>query len=306
MSLGWSVYDLTDWSLFGLGFLALAAVTLQLFRNPTLLRLDDSNDALRHEPELPALALVVLVWMLGVSSLPSLLGLTDPRTGDPTVPGSTDWMRLELGDAGLKVLLSLLMAVVLVRAHRRNSAESDAIRATLGEPPPPVRTHTVARRITNSIGLGVLVALALLPFCYVQLLVVNQVWDWLRPDQVRPQHPTLEWLTRLISNRQVVILLLVKAAVITPLIEELFFRGVLLGSVRRLLGSSWSAVLLSSVAFGLVHMGVPASVLPLTSMGVVLAVLRIRAGLAACVIAHGLFNVRTLALALIDPARIEG
>lgn len=69
------------------------------------------------------------------------------------------------------------------------------------------------------------------------------------------------------------ILLFIGAAVLTPLWEEIFFRGVLFAAVGRKWGMAW-AVIGSAVVFSAVH-GVPILLPYLFTMGVILALLRL-------------------------------
>src|SRR4051812_6393190 len=91
------------------------------------------------------------------------------------------------------------------------------------------------------------------------------------------------------------ITLLVLLVVIgAPLVEELFFRGLLLRSVAHRFGPGW-AIAASSLAFGLVHfelIQLPA----LIAFGVVLGLLAVRTGrLGPGIAAHMAFNAVTVA-----------
>jgi membrane protease YdiL (CAAX protease family) len=82
-----------------------------------------------------------------------------------------------------------------------------------------------------------------------------------------------------------------------PLVEELFFRGLLLRSIARRFGDRW-AVAGSAVAFGLAHFE-PLLFPALVGLGVVLAILALRTGrLGPGIWAHAAFNsVVAIALA---------
>ncbi|MGI8683500.1 MAG: CPBP family intramembrane glutamic endopeptidase [Acidimicrobiales bacterium] len=78
-----------------------------------------------------------------------------------------------------------------------------------------------------------------------------------------------------------------------PLIEELFFRGLLQRSAARRFGPR-AAIGVSAVAFGLAHFQ-PVQLLGLTAFGVVLGVLARRAGrLGPALVAHMAFNATTV------------
>lgn len=95
-----------------------------------------------------------------------------------------------------------------------------------------------------------------------------------------------------------VVLLALIVAIGAPLIEELFFRGLLMRAIERLLGTA-AAVVLSAVAFGITHFELlqfPA----LAAFGAVLAVLTARAErLGPAIFAHFAFNASTVVLLLV-------
>ena len=78
-----------------------------------------------------------------------------------------------------------------------------------------------------------------------------------------------------------------------PLVEELFFRGLLQRAVDRTHGPRW-AIAVSAVAFGITHFQ-PVQLLGLVAFGVVLAVLAQRAGrLGPALVAHVAFNATSV------------
>ena len=81
-----------------------------------------------------------------------------------------------------------------------------------------------------------------------------------------------------------------------PIVEELFFRGLLLQAAERRFGPG-PAVAVSAVVFGLTHFQ-PIQLLGLAAFGVVLAVLVRRASgrLGPALVAHMAFNATTVAL----------
>lgn len=85
-----------------------------------------------------------------------------------------------------------------------------------------------------------------------------------------------------------------------PIVEELYFRGLLLGALKYRFSrfsdsiSSFFAALLSSILFGLAH-GEPLQLLGLAFFGLILAALRLKFGrLGPGMFAHGAFNAVTL------------
>jgi membrane protease YdiL (CAAX protease family) len=88
------------------------------------------------------------------------------------------------------------------------------------------------------------------------------------------------------------------AMVIAPLIEELTFRVLIYGGLRRVY-SGRVAMLISAAAFGLVHFDPPTTVLPMFVFGIILAKLMEHTGsYIACVVAHAAFNIYSVAVAL--------
>lgn len=147
----------------------------------------------------------------------------------------------------------------------------------------------------SDLGVGVLVALA------VQLLLLPAIGLLLQPLLGEPEvsGPVQDLLDK--SQGLAFIGLVLSVAVGAPIVEELFFRGLLLRALQKRRVPNSVAVLLSSVAFGLAH----ASALPfkavvlvmlsLTAFGAVLAMLAIRTGrLGAGIVAHAAFNLFTL------------
>ncbi|MEE8535077.1 MAG: CPBP family intramembrane glutamic endopeptidase, partial [Kiloniellales bacterium] len=87
--------------------------------------------------------------------------------------------------------------------------------------------------------------------------------------------------------------MLIVAGVIVPFAEELFFRGLLYGWLRRRIGA-WLAALASALFFSLLH-NILWLVPALTVLGVILARVYEKSGsLWAVMVTHGLFNAVTV------------
>ena len=146
----------------------------------------------------------------------------------------------------------------------------------------------------SDLGLGLLVALA------VQILVLPAIAFLLRPLLGEPEvsGPVQDLLDK--SQGLAFLGLVLSVAVGAPLVEELFFRGLLLRSLQRRV-PDWAAVALSAAAFGLAHgsalpvEAVALVILSLTVFGAILAILAIRTGrLGPSIVAHAVFNLFTL------------
>lgn len=82
-----------------------------------------------------------------------------------------------------------------------------------------------------------------------------------------------------------------------PLVEEIFFRGVLMGALKRL--GSAIAVLVSAVAFAFVHFGQLLAMPAFVVLGVVLALLVLGTRrLGPAIVTHATFNAITMAVLL--------
>ena len=99
-------------------------------------------------------------------------------------------------------------------------------------------------------------------------------------------------------------------AILAPLTEEVYFRGIVLGWMRRHWGMAW-AIGLSSLAFGIMHLkwmtpggtGGMVATAELVAMGILLALVAVRTGsLWASVITHGVNNcLAALAAVFLTP-----
>ena len=147
----------------------------------------------------------------------------------------------------------------------------------------------------SDLGVGVLVAVG------VQLLLLPGIGLLLRPLLGEPEvsGPVQDLLDR--SQGPAFIGLILSVAVGAPIVEELFFRGLLLRSLQKRRVPTALAVFLAAAAFGLAHgsaLPIDAVVLVMVSLtvfGAVLAVLAIRTGrLGASIVAHSAFNLFTL------------
>ncbi|MBN2584745.1 MAG: CPBP family intramembrane metalloprotease [Planctomycetes bacterium] len=152
------------------------------------------------------------------------------------------------------------------------------------------------RRLAKSVGYGLVLLLAAEPLIVATLAIGNGVHAWLRGPA--PGHPVLQSLGQGPQPVQMIVLF-VTAGLVIPFFEELFFRGILQTTLMRS-GSAVAAITVSSLLFGLVHLPVPTSVVPLTILGWAMgyAFYRTRS-LASCVAMHSAFNLLSLSLTVL-------
>jgi membrane protease YdiL (CAAX protease family) len=152
------------------------------------------------------------------------------------------------------------------------------------------------RRIDLAVGLGVGIG--------AQLVIVPGVALLLRPLLGQPEvsGPVRKLVDA--ANGPAVVGLILIAVVGAPLVEELFFRGLLLRSIEKRFGSVW-AIVGSSVLFGLAHpQDLPAKaqaliMVSLAVFGAALATLAVKTRrLGPGILAHATFNLFSLIVAL--------
>ena len=182
----------------------------------------------------------------------------------------------------LHACASLFMAgLVLAMAAGRGGVARLGVRRAGGPPAP-------------------LVALAAWLACLPAVLALGWINTWILTALGHPPG-TQDWIARFLASpeAQVSPLTWLAMAVVLPACEELFFRGGLYGGLRRVLAMPL-AVLLASVAFGLVHD--PAYALQAAGLGAALCLLYERTGsLAAPVCFHVLHNGLMLAIVSSHP-----
>lgn len=131
----------------------------------------------------------------------------------------------------------------------------------------PIRAGKLWRQLLRAAGCY----LAVYPLVNVLILSLS-VWLvlGLLGFDVQTQHPMLDLLSsgRLAFWQTFCVILL--AVVISPVAEELFFRGLLQNYLAALSGSPKLAIAISGLAFGLVHLPLVDKVLPLAVFGMIL------------------------------------
>ncbi len=142
-----------------------------------------------------------------------------------------------------------------------------------------------ARDVLPGLAFGVGAQLVLLPLLYLPFRLLNPDLDL--AEEARE-------LTDLARGPGLV-LLAVGLVVGAPLVEELFFRGLLLRALDQRYGPRW-AVAVSALAFGVTHLQ-PLQLLGLVAFGVVLGMLAQGKGrLGPSLVAHAAFNTTTVVL----------
>ena len=146
----------------------------------------------------------------------------------------------------------------------------------------------------SDIGLGVISGLLLqVPILIVVVMVMRLVFG-----EFEPSGRALALVDAASASPLLVVLLVVCVAVGAPVVEELFYRGLLQPALIRLTNPV-IGIAVASVLFGAVHFSV-VELLPLSVVGLVFGLLAHRTGrLLPAIVAHMTFNSFTLALLLI-------
>jgi membrane protease YdiL (CAAX protease family) len=200
------------------------------------------------------------------------------------------------GDAGAAIarviaadLLALLPLLYLARVYRRRGLSLEAI-----------GLH--AREAIAEVGRGVAGYAAMLPWVIAAALFTQWAGERFFPEVAPPFHP-VQALTLGASSPWARVGLFLIVALFAPLWEEIFFRGILQGALRRRFGAVW-AVAGSAGLFALLHPQLPLGFVPIFLIGAVLAAFyEWRRSLVPGMVLHAINNgVIFLFLSLLFPA----
>ena len=124
----------------------------------------------------------------------------------------------------------------------------------------------------------------------VAVVLSSIVFGLMQAGQEEPlQNPQQNLLRAIGSGSGAAFIMIVLATTLVPFVEELAFRGLLYGWLRQRF-DIWPSVIASSLFFAVMH-DAPMLILPITVVGIILALLYERyQSIWPCVIAHGTFN----------------
>jgi membrane protease YdiL (CAAX protease family) len=147
-------------------------------------------------------------------------------------------------------------------------------------------------RISLRLAEGVVLTLAALTLCGIVYGATEWVIGRVAPGYAPPEHSVIDALR---TQTEPAWLLWLGAAVIAPVAEELFFRGLVQTVARNLSNRPWFAVLAAGVGFGLAHSQQPQVIPTIAVLGIILGMSYERSGsLVAPITLHALFNTKTL------------
>ncbi len=153
-------------------------------------------------------------------------------------------------------------------------------------------------RLGRDVLWAVLVYLAVWPVC----MGIAHLIVWLMGEP--PTHGAISVLRAKDIPAWGAGLIWVSAILISPVAEEVVFRGLLQTVMRGYFDSAWLAIGVAAVLFGLMHLSQPQYVLPLALLGAAMGLLYERTGsLVGPIVLHVVFNARTM---LVDFLLVSG
>lgn len=190
-------------------------------------------------------------------------------------------------ELALQGLVSIGSFVVGLRVLRERSALAGVDVRDIG-----LRLVSAGRMI----GQGVMGYCAAIPVLGVALAVSVVLQSTLLRNFPTAEHPIVQYTA---EGGLGLWLAFALAVVIAPVVEEIFFRGVLYGGLRNRMGVRGAAAF-SGLLFASLHPTLPTGFLPILALGIVLALLREKTGsLYPGMVCHALNNAIMLALALL-------
>jgi uncharacterized protein len=226
-----------------------------------------------------------LIFLGSMALAPTLLGLVG--LASPDVPANAFVVRTLL--AQLIIQLPLVVYVVWRAAQYAGGLRQFGLL-----PRRPWREAAIA-----VVALPVAVALV-----FGLNVAVLEIGRWAGHERPEVGHQLLR-VAQLLESPAALATLAFSAVVVAAVLEEIIFRGWLQTCLLDLFGRAWrwSAVIMASIAFTVMHLGMPWQVLPgLFVLSMILGWLYERTGsLLPCILLHAGFNALNLGVTLAAP-----
>lgn len=199
--------------------------------------------------------------------------------GEQIVAGTHIWHELEVWRAWGGLLTAGLLAFMVAVMRE-------------GDRQPKISAGTWAR----SLGFSVPVAIAVTQLLH---LAGNAVWSRIT-DTDPVVHASLRALDASDWGVWGVVQICISAGIVAPIVEEYLYRGVFFEALWRASGNVGLALVTTSILFGIQHLTVPTTVIPLIAFGLILGYVRLKTGsLLAAILVHAAFNFWNLAIRLL-------
>ncbi len=236
-------------------------------------------DPLAGAPQRPneirddSLALVVMIYLLAALAASGLTHVLD---------GDTDSVFVRLM-AGSGVQLVTAGACLLIAAGR---FQGGVRRFCMG---------SGDSRFGSGIVLMLVVTVLAVGLCPLVLNASMALVESVAPGHEFTVHPTIEALHDAGAPPGAKVVLWLGAAVIAPIAEEVFFRGLLQTFLVNVLRSRWIAIAVASLAFAGVHVSQAYAIPALALLAVLIGYVYERTGsLLPPIVLHAVFNLKTL------------
>ncbi len=145
-----------------------------------------------------------------------------------------------------------------------------------------------------SIGISVFFAL-IIPFFFI-MTIYAQILKYFKIDFSKATHPIIDLIKENSLTLNSSIWIFILGVVISPIIEEIMFRGAFYYFLKNKINTTF-AILISSLVFASIHPQGLIGIFPLTIIGGILAFLReYRSSLISSISAHAILNFSILSL----------
>lgn len=149
--------------------------------------------------------------------------------------------------------------------------------------------------VVKTTAMAVIATVAVWPFCAGLLVLTRIALLLVDPGFTPPEHRALETLHDAGVPLWIRGVTILGALVLAPVVEELFFRGLLQSALARWWRSPWAAIWASALAFGLCHYSVPDTIPTLTFFGLALGYAYARTrSLTLAIAIHAAFNAKNV------------
>ena len=266
------LFSTIDWIAVGIGTLFVLVFLVRLIRRGRLDPLASAPIRINEFRE-DSLALAMVAYLLAALALGGVFQFIYGEKDDA--------MRNLLAGSGAQLVGAFMCLVI---ASKRFSGGSRRF----------VRGTGIyrARALLALVGGGLVLALTICPAVLTGFVALVLRFN---PDYQLPVHPTITALRGVESTFPQRLVLWTGAAVIAPVAEEFFFRGILQTVLLNTLKSRWTAILLASTVFAAIHFSQPHAIPALFVLAVIMGYVYERSGsLIPPIAIHSLFNLKTL------------
>ena len=278
-----------DWTFYAMDATLLALGAALLISAVWRWWVDGRHDPLRGAPIRPNRLSPLLLWICLAGLLAAQVA--GVKLATLSSPSGLEGDRLQ----EWRTLLGVNMAQIIIALMCLGLAQ---VGFTSGWRGLGLGRRPIGRELRDALT-GWLGALVVCAIVFLATTLVIKLFD---PDYTGRDHTVLTLLHDPATTTWIRVIAVGGAVIVAPLGEELFFRGIVQTSLKKLMpvrrGSMrhrWAAIGVTALLFGLMHMQTPHHVPTLAAFGFVLGFLYERYGsLTVVILVHALFNGKTL------------